>query len=759
MASGIDQMRRTIREKEPVRPSSRFATLKGEELTTTAKRRATDTAKLMHQLKGDLDWIVMKCLEKDRTRRYETASGLAVDLKRHLNNEPVVARPPSTAYRIQKAIRRNKISFAAGAVVFGALLLGIIATTWQSMRAIHAKREALSAKENESRQRQQADEARNQAEGLVSFMIQDLHPALRNYGRLSLLKQVDEKTASYFEGLSPDLQNVSTELGRADAVESLAEILQTSGDAKGAVVKYDEALALYRNLAQKHPEMPEAAAGALTCEWESKLLGPPTSSAELDNFQQGILRRWRELRGKHPESQTVRNGLGGALWDRADFAALRLNKPQEAITAGLELQESIREGMAAHPENKLLPPAYASCLGVLALAYQAVGEQDKAVQVSEEEQVWYDKVLKDDPGNLRLLGDAAEAARNLSYRVSSVSQKRSRDAELVARERYHLLTTLDPANADWRYDYAMAHMMECYYLEGDGQIEAARLALKKFDSLIQDLPLKPWDEGKLEENSIELARLAASAGDNPDARVQLATGESRFQAQYDKLPAAPFDRLQARIRWQNLESQVYLEMRDWAELERGARATLVEIEDGLTQRPGDSELLLRRAVSQSYLGRALLGENNVPETVSMLEQSVKGYHDSPSVMAFTQSRHHYSADANLALAEALAKTGNRERARSILESVFADLETTIVQQPDNWEAKELLAKSMVQLAGALDPANAADAARRQSLLDRASAILNGPEAEGRLKVDDKELLAKIESLRGAREAKAATQQP
>ena len=167
MASGIDQMRKTIREKEPVRPSTRFATLKGEDLTTTAKRRSADKSKLMHQLKGDLDWIVMKCLEKDRTRRYDTATGLAADLNRHLNNEPVVARPPSTAYRVQKAIRRNKISFAAGAVVFGALLLGIIATTWQAVRATHAKHEALAAQAQavaaqaeETKQRQQADAAR-----------------------------------------------------------------------------------------------------------------------------------------------------------------------------------------------------------------------------------------------------------------------------------------------------------------------------------------------------------------------------------------------------------------------------------------------------------------------------------------------------------------------------------------------------------------------------------------------------------------------
>lgn len=157
VAQGIDAMRKTIREKEPVRPSTRFATLQGEELTTTAKRRSTDTSKLMHQLRGDLDWIVMKCLEKDRTRRYETANGLAADLKRHLNNETVVARPPSSAYRFQKLVRRNKIAFVAGVAIALALLLGIIVSTWQAVRATRAKQDALAAQAQEAVQRQKAE--------------------------------------------------------------------------------------------------------------------------------------------------------------------------------------------------------------------------------------------------------------------------------------------------------------------------------------------------------------------------------------------------------------------------------------------------------------------------------------------------------------------------------------------------------------------------------------------------------------------------
>src|SRR5207302_1724812 len=122
---GLDQMRRTIREKEPVRPSTRLSTMIEGELTTTARRRHTEAPKLIHSVRGDLDWIVMKCLEKDRTRRYETANGLVRDIQRHLNYEPVVARPPSKLYRFQKLVRRHKLAFAAASSVAASLVVGL----------------------------------------------------------------------------------------------------------------------------------------------------------------------------------------------------------------------------------------------------------------------------------------------------------------------------------------------------------------------------------------------------------------------------------------------------------------------------------------------------------------------------------------------------------------------------------------------------------------------------------------------------------
>jgi len=157
-------MRKTIREREPVRPSTRLATLQGDELTTTAKRRSTDAPKLVHQLRGDLDWIVMKCLEKDRTRRYDTANGLAMDLKRHLNHEPVVARPPSAAYRFQKAFRRNRVAFAATGAVVVALAFGLVTTQRQALRATRAERAKQALLDSEQKARQAATVAKGEAE-------------------------------------------------------------------------------------------------------------------------------------------------------------------------------------------------------------------------------------------------------------------------------------------------------------------------------------------------------------------------------------------------------------------------------------------------------------------------------------------------------------------------------------------------------------------------------------------------------------------
>jgi serine/threonine protein kinase len=127
--AGLGEIQRIIREEDPPKPSTRLSAL-GEASTTHARSRRVDPGSLRRSLRGDLDWIVMKALEKDRARRYETANGLAADLRRHLADEPVIAGPPSAKYRVGKFVKRNRLAVTAAAVVVAVLLAGIAGTTW-----------------------------------------------------------------------------------------------------------------------------------------------------------------------------------------------------------------------------------------------------------------------------------------------------------------------------------------------------------------------------------------------------------------------------------------------------------------------------------------------------------------------------------------------------------------------------------------------------------------------------------------------------
>jgi WD40 repeat protein len=137
--AGLDEIRRRIREVEPPKPSTRLSTMQGEALATVAQHRHTDPPKLVNLVRGDLDWIVMKALEKDRTRRYATANSLADDLAHFLRDEPVAARPPSRFYRFQKLVHRHRFAFAAAGAIAAALVIGTAVATWQAVRAQRAE--------------------------------------------------------------------------------------------------------------------------------------------------------------------------------------------------------------------------------------------------------------------------------------------------------------------------------------------------------------------------------------------------------------------------------------------------------------------------------------------------------------------------------------------------------------------------------------------------------------------------------------------
>jgi serine/threonine protein kinase len=230
VVAGLDEMRRIIREQEPIRPSTRLSTLTDPEQTTVAKRRSSEPPQLIHQVRGDLDWIAMKCLEKDRARRYETANGLVDDVTRHLNNELVSARPPSRLYRLQKLARRNQVAFAAGAAVAGALVIGLGLSTWLFLRERAAHARAVVAEKVQSQLRQQA-----QAEAqFFKGMLEGVGPSFAQGRDTTMVKEILDKAA---ERVRKDLK---------DQPEVGAELQSTIGDTYAAFGQYSNAEQMYR---------------------------------------------------------------------------------------------------------------------------------------------------------------------------------------------------------------------------------------------------------------------------------------------------------------------------------------------------------------------------------------------------------------------------------------------------------------------------------------------------------------------------------
>jgi serine/threonine protein kinase len=196
--AGVMEMLRVIREEEPSRPSAKLSTSK--RLASLAANRGVEPARLTKLLRGELDWIAMKALAKDRVRRYETASGLAVDVERYLAGEPVQAHPPSTAYRLRKFVRRNRPQVIAATLVLVALVAGVIGTTLGMLEARRAAEAERNARNDALEQKQLAEGAADQERQAKEEAEKKRQEAERN---LAFARKGNEILGSVFAGLSP----------------------------------------------------------------------------------------------------------------------------------------------------------------------------------------------------------------------------------------------------------------------------------------------------------------------------------------------------------------------------------------------------------------------------------------------------------------------------------------------------------------------------------------------------------------------------
>jgi serine/threonine protein kinase len=216
----LDELRRAIREKDAPRPSTCLNTMPRADLREVARQRRAEPAKLISHLRGDLDWIVMKTLEKERTRRYETANALGEDIQRYLNNEPIVARPPSNIYRFQKLVRRNKLAFASAAAISGAVLLGLGVSIWLFLKEKQARQRAMTAETVQRELRQQAEKSRQEEAALRLQAQADQKKAQTEAAKSEQVAQLLKKM---LKGVGP-----SVAMGRDTTM--LREILDKTAD-------------------------------------------------------------------------------------------------------------------------------------------------------------------------------------------------------------------------------------------------------------------------------------------------------------------------------------------------------------------------------------------------------------------------------------------------------------------------------------------------------------------------------------------------
>ncbi len=336
--AALDEVRRLIRETEPLKPSTRLRTL-GDKLPELAIRRHTEPKTLGRLIQGDLDWIVMKCLEKNRARRYETANALAADIEHHLKEEPVQAAAPRAWYRASKFVRRHRTGLAAAVVLVLLMAAGTIVSTWQAVRATRAEHHAQA----EAGKRQQVAQ-------FLKDMLEGVGPSVAQGRDTTLLREILDKTA----------QRLGTDLPGQPEVE--AELRDIIGSVYLDLDQYAEAEAMYQR----------------SLDLRRKLHGNDSVEVALSLTYLANV-RWRQ--GRYPEAESLlRQALAirrKALGEENAAVANSLNdlglllKEQGRLA---EAETALRQSLAM--EEKCLPkddPNTASTLNNLASVYWKLG--------------------------------------------------------------------------------------------------------------------------------------------------------------------------------------------------------------------------------------------------------------------------------------------------------------------------------------------------------------------------------------------------
>jgi serine/threonine protein kinase/tetratricopeptide (TPR) repeat protein len=650
LAAGLDAMRRTIREKEPPTPSTR---VKQEVAAQQASGSGqSNTTSYRSKVANDLDWIVMKCLEKDRGRRYETANGLALDIERHLHNEPVLAGPPSTAYRLDKFVRRNKTGVIFAGLVSSVLVLGIIVSAWEARQQSRLRQQAQLAQVNEARERKKAETeaARSQQVAtLLQDMLEGVGPSKALGRDTTMLKEILDKTA----------QRLGAELTNQPEVE--IELRMTLGHVYRQLGLYREMRDMAKEclrLSLAGPEKRDNKAAQALYQLSYAELGlgnldaAETSANEAVNLARSVY---------GPDNSRTADTLGNLAQ-----ILRRRGKLVEAEAAGRAALEIRRRGNDSD--------GVASSLASLAHTLGAQGKLSEAEGLMREALELRKKLS--DPES-REVADAMNDLATILFNEGKLNEAETNFVNALSIQR-KLLGEVHPDVANTLNSLANVQQNQNRLTEAEA---THRRALDIYRSLtnmpgiilaLGNLAVTLAKEGRLQEaestirESLPLEREALGA-DHPDVASSLNT-------------------LAVILEHQNRHADAIEPLREAVRILRDASAG-----DATREPP-----LL--GLASANLAGILLDEQHFDEARSLAEESVKLFERHPDWSPY--DRHH----AERVLASALLPVGKSEEAERILRRLLEELLAGKPPKDPELARAVMIQTAMYQMQGKLDEA-------------------------------------------------------
>ncbi len=449
--AAFDEMLRMIREVEPPRPSTKLSS--SEELPAIAAKRKLEPAKLARLVRGDLDWVVMKCLEKERARRYETANGLAMDLQRYLADEPVVAGPPGARYRLRKFLRRNRRGVVAAGLLLFSLLAGLAGTSWGLVEARRQRDRALAAE----------GQARDQ-EGKARANFELARGAVQEYGR---------KVSN-----DPRLKEKDLEQLRKELLQSAVTFHQRF------VEQHQDDPALLADLGQAARDL-------------AKLLGDIDDNRRAIAYARQAVAAYERLAAEHPEGPKYALELGQSL-DRLGSLLDENTEPQEGRAALARAVETLEAARRAHGSSPELREAYLGACGHLAytLRYK-IGAQAESLAVCRRGVAFLEEEGEAAPPPL----EAVKRAQFLSFFGLQLAESGHKDeAPAWCKKAADLLERATPGDTDFEYRRATvySHLGRAYRALRDlpAAQEALRRELALWEKLATDHPgVRSYQDG------------------------------------------------------------------------------------------------------------------------------------------------------------------------------------------------------------------------------------------------------------------------